>query len=200
MCPMERRRLAWLVSFPLMAVSSLLAHSASYRLVVSEEGERARLLADSGHGYLAFGPLLLAASLTLVLLGLTALAFEGALGRSRPRSSSSWPFAVLPVLGFVVQEHLERLIHDGGFPFEAALEPTFLVGVLLQVAFAVAALMLARALAGAAHTLGRALVGEIRDARVAAPFALAPFGIALPPTALLALGHAERAPPLLLPR
>lgn len=199
MIGMERRQLAWLVSLPLMAVSSLLAHSASYLLVSPHDDERARVLADTGHGYLAFGPLLVAAAVTLVLLGLAAVAIEGARGRSRPRSAS-WPFAVLPVLGFAVQEHLERLFHEGGFPSLVALEPTFLLGVLLQIPLAAAALLVARVLTGVAHTLGRTLVGEVKPARVPAPLALAPDGTALLSPPRLALGYAERAPPSLIPR
>jgi hypothetical protein len=194
---MERRRLAWLVSLPLMAVTSLLAHSVSYRIASPGEHERVRLLAETGHAHLAYRPLLVAALLTLVLLGLVVLAFEAARGRSRPPSSSFSiaPFALLPLLGFVVQEHLERLIHDNSFPFGAVLERPFLLGVLLQIPFALAALLLARILTGAAYTLGRALADEPKAIWIPVPFSVAPTGAVLSRISLLALGRAERGPP-----
>jgi hypothetical protein len=196
----ERRHLAWLVSLPLVAVGSLLAHAASYRLAAPGDPEHARLLAESGHRYLTeWGPLLAAALLTLLALGVTIVALEGARGQARP-SASIWPFALLPLLGFALQEHLERLIHLGRFPYEAVLEPTFLVGILLQLPFVLAALLVARALIAATHVLGRTLAGEDKDLPAPLPLALAPAGVELPLIALLALGHAERGPPRRLAR
>lgn len=195
---MERRRLAWFVSLPLVAVGSLLAHSASYRLVAPHEHERGPLLADTGHGYLAaWGSLLLAVLLAVVLLGLVVLAIEGARGSPRPRAST-WPFALLPLLGFAVQEHLERLIHDGGFPLGTAAEPTFLVGVLLQLPFALAALLLARVLVRAACVVGSALGAERESPPTPPRLVAVPVEAAVPRPPILALGYAGRAPPFLL--
>lgn len=196
---MERRRLFWLLSVPLMAAGSLLAHAASYWLVAPNGHERLQLLEQSGHGYLVCTPCLFAICLTLVLVGVAAHTAEAIQGRTRARVSA-WPFALLPVLAFVVQEHLERLLHTGTFPVSAALAPTFLVGLLFQLPFALGALVLARVLVAAATTLGEALADR-RRAYPAWPLLLrAPaLDARTPRIPALASGAAERAPPIALP-
>ena len=186
----------WLASLPLMSVGAVLAHSASYRIVAADRYEHARLLADSGHGHPTFGPLLLAGLLTLTVVGLGAVVVEGARQRELPRNSS-WLFGALPLLGFAVQEHFERMIHDGHFPVAAALEPTFLVGIVLQTPFAIAALLLARFVAQAAYSLGRLLAPRVERRRVGAPVARLATARTLPRIRPLAAGHAGRGPPLL---
>lgn len=180
-----------------MGMSSFLAHSVSYRLAAPDQHDHAALLAATGHGHLALRPLLVAAALTMVIVGLAALAFEGSRGRSRPPGGafSRQPLALLPLLGFVVQEHLERLVHDGGIPLGTALERPFLLGVLLQIPFALAALLVAYILERAAHTLGRAFLSPPRPGFDPTAFAIAPVGATLTPMRLLALGRAERGPP-----
>ena len=109
-------------------------------------------------------------------------------------------FALLPPFAFVVQEHLERLLHTGELPLGAALEPTFALGILLQVPFAVLAWILARALLVVARTVGdilrpaRARILPVLDS----PAHAADF--AGPRPGLLALGHGQRAPPAFLLR
>src|SRR5205823_1593512 len=56
-----------------------------------------------------------------------------------------WFFFVLPPLAFALQELAERLLHAESFPFYAAFEPRFLLGLLLQIPFGLLALLVARA-------------------------------------------------------
>jgi hypothetical protein len=164
----KRLTTPWLVSLPFMAAGCLAAHSLAYHLVSARE-ER--------HGYLAFAPLLLG------LLG--ALAIVGVLLRGR--SLSPFACAALPPLAFVVQEHVERL--------ELVLtEPAFLVGLALQLPFALAALVAARAFLSAADRVLRALGGRRPPVRlrIAPP---PPVLVALLRSTLLPGVRSSRAPP-----
>ena len=53
-------------------------------------------------------------------------------------------FAALPMLGFTLQELLERWLSGAGFPWWMVLQPTFRVGLALQIPFAIAAFLIAR--------------------------------------------------------
>jgi hypothetical protein len=164
---MKRLGAPWLVSIPFMAAGCLAAHSLAYHLV-SAPKER--------HGYLAFAPLVLG------LLG--ALAIVGAVRRGRARSP--YAFAVLPPLAFVVQEHAERLEL-------VATEPAFLVGLALQLPFALAALVAAGAFLAVADLVLEAVAPRRFVRFRAATVAVAVVDV-LPPT-LLAGPRSSRAPP-----
>jgi hypothetical protein len=195
MARMGGRGAVWMPSLPLAAVGWLAAHSVAYVLVVPDHDHRAQLLSDSGHGYLGLAPLIVACAITLVVAGLALAIHDGLRGKSRARVPV-WPVALVPPLGFAVQEHLERLIELNAFPVGAVLEPTFLVGLALQLPFALAAVMLARVVLALGHRIGRALAAR-RSARPGAH----PRSWRLPrwlrPRLVrpLASGHGERAPP-----
>jgi hypothetical protein len=108
-------------------------------------------------------------------------------------------FVCLPPLGFTLQEHIERLIGTGGVPPDLVLEPTFIVGLALQLPFAVAALLVAHALCAIGFGAGSALCHRLAFPRRmlgASPpslrFAARALGAA---SAVLAPGHGPRAPP-----
>ena len=105
----------------------------------------------------------------------------------------SWLLGVLPLVGFAVQEHLERLLHDGPL-WATALEPVFLLGLLLQLPFALGAALLARALARLADVIGGRPVRMCRFDRQ--PLLARPVGADERTTNVLAAGHAGRAPPV----
>ena len=175
---MERLRPAWLLGLPLLAVGWLSAHALAYELVPAEE---------HGHGYLTQAPLF------LTLCAATAgVALAGRRGRTVPR----WLAGALPLLGFALQEHLERGLALGAVPWGTALEPVFLLGLLLQLPFALAALLVARALTALADAVATRPAARPRP-RIA--FRLAPL---LPAQAeragalALARGWAGRAPPV----
>ena len=130
-----------------------LAHAVDYWLVSPDAHERSELLAGSGHGYFSYLPFAVALCVALLVAGLVAVA--RAAGRGRPAFSlDPWPLAVLPIATFVLQEHLERYLHDGAFPWHAVSEPTFALGLVLQIPFAIAAYMVARLLLRAAEAIG----------------------------------------------
>jgi hypothetical protein len=194
---MGGRPAAWLVALPLVTVGWLIAHSLAYVVVAPDTHHRAQLLAETGHGYLGAAPIVVACALTVLFcgFGLTLLdRVRGAAGRP----CALWPLAMAAPLGFAVQEHLERLIELHAFPAGAALEPTFLVGIALQLPFAAAALLIARGILELGDALGGALVATLAPRTVAVPMAPrrlrwhAPTLTSLP---VLATGHAERAPP-----
>jgi len=190
---MQRVRLGWLVAISLMSAGSLAAHSLAYRLVDPNPVERADLLARTGHGYLSAMPALLAALVAIGIVALVGLALGAARGDRRP--GLAWYLALLPLIGFALQEHLERLV-AGDSVTTVVLQPTFLVGLALQIPFALAALWTARVLARAATSLGRALAAS-PPAGPASPFVPArpAAAVLLPRLSALALGSSERGPP-----
>lgn len=193
---MARRRLAGLVSLALMVAGGLVAHELAYRIVAhrAQPTHHGAPAADV-HGYLSFLPLCLAVCGAVVVVGLVALV----LARLRSPLSITpplWLFGIVPPFGFAVQEHLERLVATGAFPYAAALEATFVVGVVLQVPFAVAAYLAARALiALAAAVVRRRRGGTCRYRRTRQPALPQAVWLLVPAASALALGHGERAPP-----
>jgi hypothetical protein len=188
---MRRLSPALLLALPVTVVAWLGAHELAYGLAFSGEHARTHALAASGHGYLEHAPLLVALCLTVAAGGFVARAL------GRPSGSRTLPtagFAALPLFGFALQEHLERLLNGAPDPWGTGLEPVFLIGLALQLPFGLAAGLLARALAAAADELGAAL----------APFRLGlrPAGVLVPadeadlvPAPVLATRGAGRAPP-----
>ena len=195
MSVMGGRAVAWALSLPLAAAGWLGAHAVAYALVVPDPDHRSQLLSHSGHGYLGAAPLILACAITLVAAGLALAIHDGLRGRARARVPV-WPVALVPPLGFAVQEHLERLIELNAFPLDAVLEPTFLVGMALQLPFALAAVALARAVLALGHRIGRAVAARRSAQPRAHPRSWRlPVWLASKPVRPLAAGHSERAPP-----
>jgi hypothetical protein len=182
---MQTRRLPWLLAIPVMAAGCLAAHSAAYRLVNPSTSE-------ADHGYLAVAPVLIAIG---VASGLVA-AVRSVLAGTSWRGAPVYAFSLLPPLAFTLQEHLERALHDGAATLETALEPVFLVGLALQVPFAVGSLAIARTLFRAARAAGALLRRRqplqrrpsLVDRPVRITCARRPSPLAWP--------HAGRAPPL----
>lgn len=196
---MSRRLIVWLVTLPLAVAGTQLAHAFAYRVVSPDAGERAHELSATGHAYLAYLPLMLAVGTVLVVL---ALAVEirhivGAPGRSGLRPSA-WGFAALAPAIFTCQEHFERLVQDGVVPWGAALAPSFVAGLLLQLPFALAAYALARLLLRVARSLARLLARRPRPRRVGVAVPRPVVCVAIPRVPALALGYGSRGPPALL--
>lgn len=136
-----RRSALWLLTLPFAATSVLAGHWAAYRLAGAP--------ADDLHGYLAHAPQVVA---ILALLGLLGLARD-----ARASAASPLPVGLLAIAAFVVQEHVERLVHTGHVPFLLA-SPVLLLGVALQLPLALAVWLVARRLA-------RAIAPETTSAR-----------------------------------
>lgn len=122
----------WLAVSPLVAAGVLVAHLLAYRLTGTPSG--------SLHGYLDHAPQVL---LVLAVVGLAVAGLA-----IRLRTPSAWPFAAAAPATFVVQEHVERLAHDGVLPWLLG-SPAFMVGLLLQLPFALVVWVLARCLLSA---------------------------------------------------
>jgi hypothetical protein len=104
-------------------------------------------------------------------------------------------FFVLPPLAFALQEFSERLLRAEAVPFQAALEPRFLLGLLLQLPFGLLALLLTRVLLRVVERIARSLARP-RAARLLARASCSPRqAFDLPRIPALALGYPERGPP-----
>ena len=189
---MRRRRLAWGLTLPLVAAGALSAHVLAYALVSSHHHS-----GSQAHAALMHWRVCVALSFALAVAGALGYAADGVSGRAS-RGAPLWAFALLPPAGFVMQEHFEHLLQHGDLAYTLAFEPVFLLGLLLQVPFAAAAYLVARALVTVAVTLIRAL-GRAQSRRVptAPSFRVTPepaLALANP----VALGYGQRAPPGLL--
>jgi hypothetical protein len=177
-------RLAWILSLPLAAAGLLTAHAAAYYLVGPPPAHQHQL-----HGYLGYTEAIVGVGVLVALCGLVVL---GARRAQAPPPAVL--FGALPIVGFVVQEHVERLVQTATFPAGAVLETTFILGLLLQLPFALAALLAARALLALGGALARApgraprfLLLCLVPAPTPAPWA--------PRIAALGPGNTERGPP-----
>jgi hypothetical protein len=189
----RRSRAAWLAGLPLLAAGWILAHQLAYQLVPPGGDDPAAALAATGHGYLDHLPFLLGGLAALAAVGLLARMAEG---RRGSRTLPAWLFGTVPLLAFAVQEHLERLLHGVPDAWTTAAHPVFLVGILLQLPFGLAAALAARALLKAADVVARGR--ELpRPRRPAIRLVLAPRAVDLAPVSALARPHAGRAPPAL---
>jgi hypothetical protein len=126
-----RHVVAWLFTLVFAAAGTLFAHALAYRLAGEPLGPT--------HAYLEHAPQVLLVLATLVAC---SLAFTRA-----ATSPPAWPFPLVALGAFVAQEHLERLVHTGQFPW-LLTQPVFLVGLGLQLPVALVAWALARRLLG----------------------------------------------------
>jgi hypothetical protein len=195
----KRRLAAWLSAIPLMLAGSQVAHAFAYRLVYPVARVRLHELLLTGHGYLGFWPLLLGIAGGVELAALVAIA-AGSFRRRRYTPAPPWVFAVMPPLAFAFQEFLERWLAGTGFPWWMVLQPTFRIGLLLQLPFGLVTYLVARLLLRVADEAGTALRRladhglTLGSTRTWSAFELAPLRLAV-----LAAGHAGRGPPSLRP-
>jgi hypothetical protein len=190
-----RSRLAWLVVFALTVAGWISAHEVAYRLALPHPHAGGSDVAERGHAYLAFGALVLALCFLIALVCTAGLVARP--DGLRPPSRRLLLFVVLvPPLGFALQELAEGLLTTGALPYEAASEPTFLLGILLQLPFALAALTVARVLFAFARCLARSVGGAGRPRRVSLELSLPPvIDACRPRVPALAFGYGERGPP-----
>jgi hypothetical protein len=189
---------AWLLSLPLAVASWLGAHCVAYWLVSPGAEHEMGLHSEHGHAYLGYTPALAIWGLALLLAGLILCVGAGMREARAPRPPLRL-FALLPPAGFAVQEHVERLVGTGGIPHDLVTEPTFLVGLALQLPFALVALLLAYALRALGSGFGRAAARALvvrGPVSVTPPRLLGcPASAALIPAFILTPGQGPRAPP-----
>jgi hypothetical protein len=121
------RTRAWLVVSPVVAAGVLVSHALAYRLTSTPT--------DRFHAYLEHAPQV------LLVLALSAIVLGG-FGQRRVAPPAR-VFPLIAVSTFVLQEHIERLVHGGSVPI-LVTSPAFVVGLLLQIPTALVAWALAR--------------------------------------------------------
>jgi len=110
-----RRGLTWLLVLPPIVVGSQLAHGIPYWWAYPVASLRITALASSGHGYLAYAPAALGFLGAVQALAFVVAVLDKARGR-QVRKLPAWVFLFIPMLGFVLQEHIERFLTSGVFP------------------------------------------------------------------------------------
>lgn len=192
-----KRGVFWLLTAPLLVIGLLAGHAAGYRWAFPDAHERAHALAESGHAYSRYVPILVAVALTLIAAAVVSRV-RLALGGNQCAETPPWLLAALPPLAFLIQEYLERWLNGGHAGLSTLWEPPVLVGLQLQIPFALLALSLARILARAADALGRALASEPQQARVDPTVAWPAAEPSLAAARIAGRGWTDRGPPLLL--
>jgi hypothetical protein len=99
-------------------------------------------------------PLLVGLLAAVVLTWLANRAWSALRRRPARPLPPGW-FLVVPPLGWALQEAAERRLGVESFPFDAAREPAFAKGLLVQVLFGVLALLVARLLLAVVEQLRR---------------------------------------------
>jgi hypothetical protein len=191
-----RRLTLWALVLPLMLAGTEVAHALAYCLVYPSATVRWQALAASGHGYLGLVPLVSGIGAAVVLAAVAATAVDAA-ARRPTRPLPAWTFGTLPFAAFTLQEFLERLFASHTLPWWMVEQPTFRVGLALQVPFALAAYLAARLLLRAGRALGEAVSRRRHRLLPVRPsLRLAPAASLLVPRAPFASGWSVRGPPL----
>ena len=182
-----------------MVAGSQVAHVFAYRLVYPDAQVRLRDLLATGHGYMvgfpSWAPLALGVLGGAELLGM-GWSVARAIRRRPHTPVPPWVFALLPLVGYTLQEFLERWLAGASFPWWFVLQPTYRVGLLLQLPFALVVYIVARLLLRAAERIGKAI--SIPQPRIAvfagsvAPGAVEPDLVRSPQLSASCLG---RGPP-----
>lgn len=192
---MRRRRLLVPLLLALSGLGWAAAHAIAHRVVTPEEIVPA---APGMHGYLSYLPVSLALCLALAL-PLAAGVICGLHWRAASLRSL-WLFAVVPVLGYVGHALLEPLVAgsatlSGTSATAVHLTPVALVGLLVQIPFALAAVALGRHIFALAETVARWLIGPRVAVGSREPERHEPGRAARAPSFRLDRAHGQRAPP-----
>ncbi|HWM13645.1 MAG TPA: hypothetical protein VNO56_04125 [Gaiellaceae bacterium] len=194
---MRRRRLLVPLLLALSGLGWAAAHAIAHQAVMPG-GEQLRQ--SSLQAYLGYVPSSLALCLALAL----ALAAGAALGLRWRRASgrSLWMFGVVPVLGFAGHALAEPLIAGSATLAStvsrgAALTPVLVVGLLVQIPFALVAVALASGILRAAEGLARVLAAPAVPLGRREPERHEPAPAARAPAFRLDRAHGQRAPPVL---
>jgi hypothetical protein len=193
-----RRGLTWLLVLPAIVVGSQLAHGIAYWWAYPVARLRLSALASSGHGYLAYAPAALGFLGAVQAIAFVVTVLDKARGRP-VRNLPAWVFLFIPMLGFVLQEHIERFLTSGVFPWWTVLEPSFWRGLILQIPLGVAAYLVASVLLRTATVVAGVVArrtGDVVVRRRRRRRPRRPALVVLARRAPLAGLAADRAPPL----
>jgi hypothetical protein len=161
---MRRHRLVVPCALALSGLGWAGAHAVAHRAVMDEAS-----MADpaGAAAYLSYLPTSLVLCLALAL-PLAAGAAVG--GRWRGTSIRSlWLFGLVPIFGFLGHSAEPVVVGDRALWQLGALVPVALVGLLIQIPFALVAVGLARRILWLAEGLARALAGPHTASSVAEP-------------------------------
>jgi len=189
-----RRAALWLIALPLMLAGTETAHALAYRIVYPVASVRWTVLAETGHGYLGYTPIVLGIAGAAAAVGFASTVLDMARGRPG-RALPAWTFGALPIVGFALQEFMERWLMTQTMPWWMVEQPTFRIGLLLQLPFALAAYAAARLLQRAAAAVARRLLPEVPEAPRAAAVRRRLEHVLRPRLAPLAAGSSGRGPP-----
>jgi hypothetical protein len=187
--------MTWLLTAPLLVIGLFAGHETGYRWAVPDPHQRAHLLEASGHEYSRYLPIVIAVAVTLIAAALAAHIRAAIRGAHRPTGPSPWLLAVLPPVAFMVEELLERWLSSGHVHPATLWEPAVLIGLQLQIPFAVLALVVAHVLARTAHALGRALAAEPVAAHLDVAITRTSLDLSPVTARVSARGWSERGPP-----
>jgi hypothetical protein len=161
---MRRRRLVVPCVLALSGLGWAGAHAVAHRAVMADD---AMAEPTGAAAYLSYLPTSLVLCLALAL-PLAAGAAIG--GRWRGTSIRSlWLFGLVPVFGFVGHSAEPFVAGDGAATQLGSLVPVALVGLLIQIPFALVAVGLARRILWFAEGLARALAGPRTVSSAAEP-------------------------------
>jgi hypothetical protein len=138
-------RTALLLTLPLSAAGMLLAHQITWGVAAHGHEE------EVAHGYLRYGVVFVALAAAVIAVA-TTRNFVRTIGGEVAEVPSAVTFAVMPIVGFVLQEHFEHLVAARELELSYFLSPPFVVGLALQFPFALAALLVARLILRAIRT------------------------------------------------
>ena len=193
-----RRALTWLFALPVIVVGSQVAHGVAYWWAYPQADVRQAVLFHSGHGYFRYAPMVLA-FLAAIEIAAMAAAVVGHLRARGSRGLPPWAFVLIPLVGFTLQEFLERYCTAGVFPWWTVVEPSFWRGLVLQLPLGLAAYLIARLLLRTAKVVAGVVAARGAKQLVARSLTIAAPGdrLWLPRVAPLAASAAGRAPPAL---
>jgi hypothetical protein len=127
------------------------SHWLAYLLAAPGSHARAELLDTTGHGYWPLASTFGVAALVIGLVSFVATRFRartpGPLGRNRLFVTSLLALLALQVGGFTALEVIERVLAGHSVGLANLLEPTMVIGVVIQVLAALVAAVVLTAIA-----------------------------------------------------
>lgn len=186
---MGRSNAAWFVSLPLSAIGLLLAHEFAWGFASHEHEARA------SHGYLQYAALFTVLAVAAALVAATVHLVRAVATGDVAKAPSARVFAAVPLTAFVLQEHAEHVLRARELEISHFASTPFVVGLLLQLPFALAALFVARLILGFVGRLARAVRSQRAAAARESLRIVIPLARELTPRPALATHSAGRAPP-----
>jgi hypothetical protein len=179
------------VTLPIAIVGCEAAHAVGNLIFGTADGDTGPFAPSTGADLVT-----LLASMAVVSVALGVAGRAAGAWTTHRTAAARLPFALLAPAAFVLQEHIETLVHTGASPFATAVHPTFLAGLLLQIPFALAGYAVARALVRLADGV-RALIARLRRParRSGTPPKARPAYRTRPRSTAHSWAHSGRAPP-----